>query len=70
MNPFQPVSLDFARGQAVSQELLNRSNSATPAVSSAAVNLDVFSFDRMSAADLHSRSNSATPSVVVVPVVW
>ncbi|HEX7928166.1 MAG TPA: hypothetical protein VF678_11280 [bacterium] len=70
MREFHPVSLRLAREHALSIDLLKRSNSATPAVSSAVLNLDGAQLGRMTATTVPSRSNSATPSVVVVPVIW
>ena len=70
MRQVHPVSLRLAREHAVSAELLKRSNSATPAVSRAMLNLDGVQLGRMTATTVRSRSSSATPSVVVVPVIW
>jgi hypothetical protein len=62
------VSLTTPRDMALSSALLNRSNSATPAVCSASIMLERFA-QVVDARDAKSRSNSATPAVVILPII-
>lgn len=64
----ESVSLITPRDMALSAALLNRSNSATPAVCSASIMLERFA-QVVDARDAKGRSNSATPAVVIVPII-